>query len=380
MKVLIIGSGGREHALYEKIRLSSSCSSVHVAPGNGGIEDKDLIHDLPNIKDTPENFVKYIEKNLYDLVIVGPEDPLAFGIQNILANTCPVFGPSKEAARLEASKKYAKDFMKKYNIPTASSQYFNDFKKAQEYIRQTNAPYVIKADGLAAGKGVSICEKLEEADQCLENLLLREKLGSAGKNLLIEEFMDGEEISVFALCDGNRALLFPPMQDHKRAYEGDKGPNTGGMGSYLPVPIVDQQLINQIQQEIIDKVLAGMKAEGFPYKGLLYAGLMIGKDGQPRVVEFNVRFGDPETQALMCLLEEDLLDLLYSSATSKFSQEKVIAMKKNAAALCVVLAAEGYPGHYLKDIDLCRLDDRVGKSIERLLVFMRELIETLKVF
>lgn len=352
MKVLLIGSGGREHALFTKLIQSPKLGSLHVFPANGGIPSENILKERLDLSDLAAVRL-YVEQAKYDLLVVGPEQPLVDGITDSLKGVCPVFGPSKAAARLEGSKEFSKKFMQKYKIPTAQAQSFTDLKKASAYVETLKAPLVIKADGLAAGKGVTVALDHKEARKALEQAMREAIFGAAGSKVLVEEYLEGQEISVFALCDGRRALPCLASQDHKRAYEGDQGPNTGGMGAYLPVPFVNDKLMAQIQTQILDRALAGMQSEGHPFRGLLYAGLMV-KDNQAQVIEFNVRFGDPETQALLPLLNEDLLDLLYQAAGASLSPRYLNF--HTGAAIVVVLAAKGYPGSYIKNILLKNLD------------------------
>lgn len=364
MKVLLTGSGGREHALYWKIRQSPNCTSIDVLPGNGGIPEKNTITDID-----PMDFRsirKLIQAKDYDFVVVGPEDPLVAGIVDQLEDLCPVFGPSQSAARLEGSKQFSKIFMEKYDIPTASYKTYLDYDQALKYVCDKEPPYVIKTDGLAAGKGVCVTSEIETAKIALQDRMLKNKFGEAGKKVIIEDFMDGEEISVFALCDGKTAIPFLPSQDHKRAYDNDEGPNTGGMGAYTPVPFVTDQMMTDIQDQILNRTMQGMICEGSPYKGLLYAGLMV-KNQKAKVVEFNIRFGDPETQALMRLVDDDLLNLLYKSATGQLDKNYSIRHKKGSA-IVVVMAGEGYPGVYQKNILmnnilLKNIDNKTGDII-----------------
>ncbi len=360
MKVLLLGSGGREHALFTKISDSPKLKELHVFPGNGGFPPSNIIQNPSLSLDQLDSLSQFIKENSYDLVVVGPEQPLVDGITDILEGICPVFGPSQVAARLEASKDFSKIFMKKYNIPTAKSQTFTDYQEASQHVQnhyqknlkeKTKAPpIVIKADGLAAGKGVTVASSWTEAEEAIEKAMKKGVFGKAGHTVLIEDFLLGQEISVFSFCDGERALPLLAVQDHKRAYDGDNGPNTGGMGAYLPVPIVTDALMEQIQTQILEPVMNGMKKEGSPYRGLLYAGLMV-HNQYAKVVEFNVRFGDPETQALLALLEDDLLELLWQSAKGKLVPSSVQFRK--GAAIVIVLAADGYPGsHYQKEIPL----------------------------
>lgn len=355
MKVLLIGSGGREHALYWKIKQSPLLTEIRVFPGNGGIPFTDLLNEPLDLKNLTA-VADYVRRESYDLVVVGPEDPLVDGIADALESICPVFGPSRGAAQLEGSKDYSKQFMQKYDIPTAASRTFTDFSAALKYIRSLEPPIVIKTDGLAAGKGVVVAPDLSAAEEGLRDRMERGIFGSAGQKVIIEEFMEGEETSIFALCDGTHAIPFMASQDHKRAFDGDQGPNTGGMGAYLPVPFVNADLMKQVQTEVLDRAMAGMRSEGHPYRGLLYAGLMV-KGGRARVVEFNVRFGDPETQALLPLLADsvDLLDLLYKCAVGQLPANARLEFRPGAS-LVVVVAAEGYPGSYRKEIPLKNID------------------------
>lgn len=358
MKVLLIGSGGREHALFWKLSQSKNLTKLNVFPGNGGFPEDALvsIHDSNGQSASLSNLsaiVEHVSSEKYDLVVVGPEQPLVDGIVDALQAYCPVFGPSRGAARLEGSKEFSKSFMSRHGIPTAEARSFHDVREALEYLSTRTIPVVIKADGLAAGKGVTVAQTLEEAQKAIRESLEEGKFGDSGKKVLIEDFLKGEEASVFALCDGQKAIPFVAAQDFKRAFDGDQGPNTGGMGAYTPVSMMTPDLMKQVQSEVLDRTMDGMQKEGTPYRGLLYAGLMI-DDGKPSVVEFNVRFGDPETQPLMMRLDEDLLDLMYRSATGDLENRELKFY--NGASIIVVLAAEGYPGTYKKNIPL-RLPD-----------------------
>ena len=361
MKVLVIGSGGREHALYWKLKRSPRNPEVFVLPGNGGIPEADIIAGV-DVNDH-DALAGHVKDAGYGLVVIGPEQPLVDGATDLLQNICPVFGPSAAAARLEGSKSFAKDFMRKYDIPTAASRTFSEVAPGLEYLRTLTAPYVVKADGLAAGKGVTVAPDLATAEAALRDALEDNRFGDAGATVVIEEFLKGEEASVFALCDGRRALPFPALQDHKRAYDGDEGPNTGGMGAFMPVPMMTPAVMQRVQTEVLDRVMAGMQAEGTPYRGLLYAGLMIDGD-KPSVVEFNVRFGDPETQALLPMVEEDLLELFLACAQGPQNglPDRPLRVSTGASTI-VVLAAEGYPGSYKKEIPLNHLDSETGDII-----------------
>ena len=352
MRVLLLGSGGREHALFKKLHESTELKSLHVFPGNGGFPPESIVQDSMSLSNI-ETICNHVKKNSYDLIVVGPEQPLVDGITDLLSGICPVFGPRKAAAQLEGSKQFSKEFMQKYNIPTGQARTFTEFQDAWDYAKNQNPPIVIKADGLAAGKGVTIAMDHKQAKDALTNAMQKEIFGSAGRKILIEDFLPGQEVSVFCLCDGSRALPLLPAQDHKRVYDNDEGPNTGGMGACLPIPFVNDALMKQIQTQILDRAVKGMEMEGCPYRGLLYAGLMV-HNHHAKVVEFNVRFGDPETQAVLMLLEEDLLELLFSAATGSLPLRPLHFRK--GAAIAVVLAAEGYPGTYKKDIPLQNLD------------------------
>ena len=316
-------------------------------------EDGLSLGDLGSLK-------AHVSANGYDLVVVGPEQPLVDGVADALKEICPVFGPSAGAAQLEGSKKFSKTFMKKYGIPTAEAESFSDTQKALEYLNTRKIPIVIKADGLAAGKGVTVAVSKEQAEQAVRECLDENRFGESGATVLIEDFLQGEEASVFALCDGKRALPFIAAQDHKRAFDNDEGPNTGGMGAYTPVPMMNSKIMEKVQKQVLDPVLAGMQSEGHEYIGLLYAGLMIHED-EISVVEFNVRFGDPETQTLLRILDEELLELMHASATGSLP-DRSLNFKDEASAV-VVLAADGYPGNYKKDIMINNLDSADGDII-----------------
>ncbi len=366
MKTLLLGSGGREHALFWKLQQSARVSVLHAWPGNGGFPEDSIPPSLQGKEaaaldlEDPQMLRDFVTREKYELVVVGPEQPLVLGLSDALRDHCAVFGPEKAAARLEGSKDFAKGFMQRHGIPTAASETFTELTRALAYLDQLAPPYVIKADGLAAGKGVVVAADRAEAELALRDRMERRIFGAAGERVLIEEFMDGEEASVFALCDGERALAMQACQDHKRAFDQDQGPNTGGMGAYSPVPLVDAGLMALVQQEVFDRALAGMQAEGSPYRGLLYAGLMI-KDGRARVVEFNVRFGDPETQALLPLLDEDLGDLAQRCAQGRLPDRALRFLP--GASVVVVVAAQGYPGKYAQDIELKGIDNPSGDII-----------------
>lgn len=339
MNILLIGSGGREHALAWKIRQSPLCDRLVIAPGNPGME---ALGECRPVKATDVEGLIAIARDIdADLVVVGPESALAEGIADVCALAgIPCFGPKKRPAQLESSKAFTKDFCKRHNIPTAASETFDTVAEAREFLKTYQPPYVIKADGLAAGKGVAISPDYQDAVAEVE-AMLGGRYGAASQHIVIEEFMTGEEASVFALCDGETALVFGWAQDHKRAFDGDTGPNTGGMGTYSPAPIVTKDLLDITRRDILEPTMKGMKAEGNAYTGVLYAGLMI-EDSKPRLVEYNARFGDPECQVLMLRLESDLVPYLLAAA--KGSLKDMPQPKwRDEAAVCVVFAAKGYP-------------------------------------
>ena len=339
MNILLIGSGGREHALAWKIAQSPLCEKLVIAPGNPGMASLGECRDI-KATDVP-GLVGLAREIQADLVVVGPESALAEGVADAMAAVnIPCFGPFKKAAQLEASKAFTKDFCKRHNIPTAASETFDNVAEAREFLKTYSPPYVIKADGLAAGKGVAISPDYQDAVAEVE-AMLGGRYGPASSNIVIEEFMIGEEASIFALCDGETAILFGWAQDHKRAFDGDTGPNTGGMGTYSPAPIVTPELLRITQDEVLNPTMAGMKAEGNPYKGVLYAGLMV-EDGRPRLVEYNARFGDPECQVLMLRLKSDIVPYLLAAATGGLKNLPAPEWHEDPA-VCVVYAAKGYP-------------------------------------
>ena len=345
MKILVIGGGGREHALVWKINQSSSVERIFCAPGNAGLQDSADCIDISST-DIPV-LLSFAKENSITLTVVGPELPLSNGIVDIFEKEgLLIFGPSGKATMLEGSKKFAKKFMQRKNIPTANYEIFYDFRNAHNYITDQKLPIVVKADGLAAGKGAIVCNTLKDAQIALEDMMVKKIFGDAGKRVIIEEFLSGQEISVLAFTDGNNIVPLIPAQDHKAVYDNDAGPNTGGMGSYAPVPFVDRKLQDQIQEEILIPAVKGLADEGIKYKGILYAGLMITEDG-PQVVEFNARFGDPETQAILPLLDFDLAEVLLSVAEESLSDHALEI--KNRYSTCVVMASGGYPGNYEKN-------------------------------
>ncbi len=344
MRVLLIGSGGREHALAWKLRQSPKVSKIVVAPGNGGLASFCEIREVA--QDDLIGLVALAEEIRPHLVIVGPETPLVLGLTDLLqAKGFKVFGPSKAAARIEGSKSFAKDFMVKYNLPTAQYATFTDYEKAKNYLKEAKFPLVIKADGLAAGKGVIICQDISEGQEALKSMMVDEQFGAAGDLVLIEEFLVGEEASMLAITDGQTIRPCPSAQDHKAVFDGDQGPNTGGMGAYSPAPVISPELAELVLEKIMKPAVAGLAQEGSPFCGVLYAGLMICADG-PKLLEFNARFGDPETQALLMRLESDLFDLCEAAASGTLNQ--IEPEWSPDPAICVVMSAPGYPGDYKK--------------------------------
>ena len=350
MKVLLIGSGGREHALAWKLAQSPRLQALYAAPGNPGIFE----HAEPAgiNPDDHAAVVAFVKDKGIGLVVVGPEAPLVAGLADVLrAENIAVFGPSAKAAQLEGSKGFTKDICAKYNIPTGAYQRFTDGESAKAYVREQGAPIVVKADGLAAGKGVTVAMTLDEAlaaiDECFGGAF-----GEAGAEVVVEAFLDGEEASFFVLSDGQHALALATAQDHKRVGDGDTGPNTGGMGAYSPAPVMTPAMVERTMKDIIEPTIAGMAAEGMPFSGVFFAGLMITAKG-PELIEYNVRFGDPECQVLMTRLKSDLLPLLYATATGTLDQ--VSAEWHDGPALTVVMASKGYPGSYDKNTPITAL-------------------------
>jgi phosphoribosylamine--glycine ligase len=342
MKILIIGSGGREHALVWKISQSKRVNKIFAAPGNPGMAH---LAELVDIKASSIiELADFAQEEKIDLTVVGPEQPLALGIvDEFNSRNMKIFGPTQKAAMIETSKSFAKEFMRKNNIPTPDFKVIRSASEAMEYLPKAQFPLVIKADGLAAGKGVYICRKKQEAEEAVQEVMLEGKFGLAGEKVVIEEFLSGQEMSFMAVCDGKRIFPLATSMDYKKALEGDQGPNTGGMGAISPAPQIGKGLFNQIMKTIIQPTVAGLKFENKEYKGVLYAGLMITREG-PRVLEFNARFGDPETQVVMMRLKSDLVDILEGAADENLFD--VSADWDDNAAACVVLAAKGYPQKY----------------------------------
>ena len=340
MKVLLVGGGGREHALAWKLAQSPRLTRLYAAPGNPGI----AAHaDCVPVRDTDlDELVALARRERVELAVIGPEVPLSLGLRDRLSDAgVPVFGPSQSAARLESSKAFAKDLMARYGIPTARFRVFQDADAAKRFCRELGAPLVIKADGLAAGKGAMVCATLPEADAAIRLCLDEDAFGAAGRTVVVEEFMTGEEASFFVITDGASALPLPAAQDHKAIFDDDRGPNTGGMGAYTPAPVMDEAMTGRVMEEIVTPTLAAMAKEGAPYAGVLFVGLMIGPDG-PRVVEFNCRFGDPECQAILPRLDEDILPVFEAVASGRGLPASL--RWRREASVCVVLASPGYPG------------------------------------
>ena len=355
MKVLIVGSGGREHALAWRAAQSPQVEIVYVAPGNAGTELEQGIENIPLASEDIEGLLAFATDNQVELTIVGPEAPLVAGIvDKFKAAGLLCFGPSAAAAQLEGSKVFAKDFMARHDIPTAAYGKFTEIDEAIDFIRQQGAPIVVKADGLAAGKGVIIAQTIEAAESAVRDMLAGNAFGEAGHRVVIEEFLVGEEASFIVMADGEHILPLATSQDHKARDEGDLGPNTGGMGAYSPAPVIDDELFEKAMETVIRPTVRGMAEQGMPFTGFLYAGLMIGQDGDIKVLEFNVRFGDPETQPIMMRLQSDLPDLCLAAVNGKLDQ--VDAQWDPRPAIGIVLAAGGYPDSYSKGHVISGLD------------------------
>jgi len=351
VNVLVVGSGGREHALSWKLSQSSHVEKVFTAPGNGGTENNVSIS-----VDKIDELAEFASQNNC-FTVVGPEAPLALGIvDKFNEKNLKIFGPTKNAAQLESSKIWAKQFMKRNEIPTAEFEVFDNPKQAYEYVKSISHPVVIKADGLAAGKGVIICDSTQEALVAIDTILVKKTFGDAGNKIIIENRIDGIEASYITLCDGNITIPMASSQDHKRIYDNDRGPNTGGMGAYSPTPIINDSMAEKIQKRIIEKTSSSMKNEGIPFIGFLYAGIMI-KNGEPYVLEFNVRMGDPECQPIIMRMDFDLYDYLFGAVEGRLSSLPAISWKKQTA-VCVVLASKGYPESYPKNEEIRGLDQK----------------------
>ncbi|WP_339350602.1 phosphoribosylamine--glycine ligase [uncultured Alteromonas sp.] len=372
MNVLVIGGGGREHALAYKAAQSSDVSTVFVAPGNAGTAIEPKLENVAIDVNDILGLLSFAKGNDVELTIVGPEAPLVAGVVDAFTNEgLMIFGPTQAAAQLEGSKAFTKDFLARHNIPTAEYQNFTEIDPAIAYVREKGAPIVIKADGLAAGKGVIVAMTLQEAEDAIRDMLAGNAFGEAGSRVVVEEFLDGEEASFIVMVDGKSVLPFATSQDHKRAANGDKGPNTGGMGAYSPAPVVTQEIHDRVMKEVIMPTVEGMASEGNPYMGFLYAGLMIMADGTPKVIEYNCRFGDPETQPIMLRLQSDIVALCQAACKGELDSQTIEFDER--AAIGVVLAAGGYPGSYDKGDEItgfehaAELDGKVfhaGTSLE----------------
>jgi len=366
MNILVIGGGGREHALAWKIAQSPRVARVYVAPGNAGTARDEALVNVP-VTDIAE-LVAFARKSEVALTVVGPEAPLAAGVVDAFREAnLAIFGPTRAAAQLESSKDFAKAFMRRHNLPTAEYQTFTDARAAHEYVAKRGAPIVVKADGLAAGKGVVVAQTQAEADAAIDAMLVDNAMGSAGARVVIEDFLEGEEASFIVMVDGRHVLPLASSQDHKRLRDGDQGPNTGGMGAYSPAPIVTPAMHARIMREIISPAVAGMAADGLPYTGFLYAGVMIDAAGHPKVLEFNCRMGDPETQPIMARLKSDFVALLQHAVDGTL--DTVEAEWDRRAALGVVLAAAGYPDAPRKGAPIGGLDRVTGEAHPGVQVF-----------
>ena len=363
MKVLVIGKGGREHALVWKLKQSPLVREIFCAPGNGGIS-----LDAPCVDIDPldfEGLLRFCCDSRIDLVVVGPEAPLVEGIVDVFRKEkVRIFGPSQKASLLEGSKVFSKEMMKRWNVPTAEFKIFENYDEALSFVEQRSYPLVVKADGLCAGKGAFVCRTLQESHAALKILMLDKAFGNAGEKVVVEDFLEGEEVSILAVCDGKNFVCFSPSQDHKQVFDGDKGPNTGGMGAYSPVPLVSHQLLEDVKERILKRVIEGMHKDLCPFQGVLYAGLMITSQG-PFVLEFNVRFGDPETQCILPRLKTDLAEIVVKSIDGNLYS--VDMAWDSRVCICVVLASGGYPGKYRKGLEIRGLNK--FKDSSSILVF-----------
>lgn len=353
MKVLIVGGGGREHALCWKIKQSTLVKEIYCAPGNGGTAL--IAQNIPIKAEDVNGIVDFAREAKIDLVVIGPEAPLNLGLVDMLNKEgIMAFGPSRGAALLEGSKVFAKNLMRKYDISTANFEIFDNPEKAKGYLlNQNKAPIVVKADGLAAGKGVYVCKTIDEALDAVDDIMVKKMFGPAGDKIVIEECLEGEEASFLVFTDGKTVLPMDSSQDHKRVFDNDEGPNTGGMGAYSPAPVVTKEVFDKVMEKIIYPTIIGMEKEGHPFKGVLYAGLMI-KDNEPYVLEFNTRFGDPEAQPLLMRIKNDIVPVLMGCIDGNLHNEYLLWEQKHA--VCVVIASGGYPGEYKKGYEIVGLD------------------------
>lgn len=358
MRILVIGRGGREHAIIWALKKSEKVKQIFCAPGNAGIGQ--LAENVPIGEMEFDKLVQFAQDNAVNLVVVGPDDPLAAGaVDAFEAAKVPVYGPRRNAAEIEGSKIFMKNLLKKYDIPTAKYETFTDYAAARDYLAEQTLPIVIKADGLAAGKGVTVCFTRDEAEQALRETMVDKSFGAAGDKVVIEEFLAGQEMSILAFVDGETVRAMPAAQDHKPVFDGDKGPNTGGMGTYSPLPHIDPAIIEEAIERIVKPTARAMVTEGRPFRGVLFAGLMITADG-PKTIEFNARFGDPETQVILPRLKTNLVDIFLASLNGRLNEIDIAW--SDEAAVCVILASGGYPGAYPKGLPIQGLD-RAGDAL-----------------
>jgi phosphoribosylamine--glycine ligase len=349
MDILVIGGGGREHAIVWALRKSPKAGKIYCAPGNAGIGQ--IAENVPIAVNEFDKLTAFAKDKEVGLVVVGPDDPLADGVVDAFeAQNIPVFGPRKNAAEIEGSKTFMKDLLHKYGIPTAAYEKFDNYEAALAYLNTQKAPIVIKADGLAAGKGVTVAHTMEEAQQALEDIMVAKVFGESGAQVVIEQFLEGQEMSILSFVDGETVRPMPAAQDHKPIFDGDRGPNTGGMGTYSPLPHIDPAIVENAIENIIKPTAKALVAEGRPFRGVLFAGLMIQPDGTPTTVEFNARFGDPETQVVLPRLQSDLLDIFLAAVNGTLADVEI--EWSDRAAVCVILASEGYPASYPKGLPI----------------------------
>lgn len=360
MKVLIVGGGGREHAIAYKLAQNSRIEELYCAPGNGGIAKVAQCVDI-SATDIP-GMVAFCKGKGIDFVVVAPDDPLALGMVDALeAEGIRAFGPNKQAAQIEASKSFSKELMKKYHIPTADYEVFDDYESARTYLETSKLPIVLKADGLALGKGVLICETRQQAMDGLKQIMLDKSFGDAGNRVVVEEYIEGPEVSILTFCDGKTIVPMKSAQDHKRAYDGDQGLNTGGMGTFAPSPKYTREIQQEVEEKIIKATLDALNSEGITFKGVIFFGLMLTKEG-PKVLEYNARFGDPETQSVLMLLKTDLLDI-FEAVVDERLEELDIQWEEDKSAVCVVMASGGYPESYPKGLPITGLDEVSGAVV-----------------
>lgn len=359
MKILLIGSGGREHALAWKLAKNNKVEKIYVAPGNGGTAIEPKCENININVNNIEKLLKFAIDNCVDLTVVGPEEPLTKGIvDKFKSKGLKIFGPSEKAARLEGSKSFSKDFMKKYGVKTAEYQVFYDYNEALNYLYECKYPIVIKADGLAAGKGVVICEEREEAINTIKSFMIEDIFKGSGKKIVIEEFLEGVEASILSITDGKTIIPFISAKDHKQIFDGGKGPNTGGMGVLAPNPYVTEEVLNDFENNIMNRTLVGIKEEGFDFKGIIFFGLMINKKGV-YLLEYNVRMGDPETQSVLYLMESDLLEIIEAALSEELSEIEI--KWKSNTCINVVLASKGYPGSFVRGYSIDIADEVKNK-------------------